>query len=299
MDRQEWLKQRRAGIGGSDVAAIIGISKWRTALDVYNSKIGDVEDVDNESKEWGRRLEPVVRQAYADKTGRSVKIPGEMFRSAEHPFMIANLDGLCEDRVVEIKTAGTSQGWGESGTDEIPDYYLTQVQHYMTVTGKKLCDVAVLIGTSDFRVYTIEHDPELEALIVKAEETFWKHVEQRIPPEPRTLEDCKAAFPQSVKAEIEADEQVASALSALTEVRKRLAELKASESTLLAKIQTFMKDNDTLTLNGSVAATWKSGKPVARLDSAALKAAMPDVYAQFLKAGAPIRRFTLKSLSEE
>ena len=299
MDRNEWLRQRQTGIGGSDVAAIIGISKWRTALDVYNSKIGDVEDVDNVSMEWGRRLEPVIRQAYADKTGRTVDIPVDMFRSTEHPFMVANVDGLCEDRVVEIKTARTSQDWGDEGTDKIPDYYLTQVQHYMTVTGKKLCDVAVLIGASDFRIYTVKHDPELEALIVQAEEEFWKHVENRIPPEPRTLEECKAAFPQSIKAEIEADEQIALSLSSLAEVRKNLAELKETESALLAKIQGYMKDNDTLTLNGAVAATWKSGKPVARLDSAALKAAMPDVYAQFLKAGTPVRRFTLKSISEE
>lgn len=147
--RIDWLKLGQSGIGGSDVAAILGLSKWRTPLDVYNSKVGEVSDEeDNASMEWGRRLGPVIRQAYSDKTGRAVECLGHIFRSGEHPFMIANVDGLCADRVLEIKTSRSGADWGEEGTDEIPEYYLTQVHHYMTVTRMELCDVAVLIGAS-------------------------------------------------------------------------------------------------------------------------------------------------------
>ncbi len=298
--RIEWLKARQTGIGGSDVAAILGVSKWRTPLDVYNSKIGEpVESEGNADTEWGHRLEPVVRQAYADYTGRAVECPETLFRSQENPFMIANVDGLCEDRVLEIKTARSGADWGEPGTDEIPEYYLTQVQHYMTVTGKKLCDVAVLIGKSDFRIYTVQDDPELAALLIEEEKKFWHLVETRTPPEPRSLSECKVAFPRSERAEIEASDEIAKTLTTLSKVEKDLSELKELEASLKAQVQAYMQANDTLTLCGQVVATWKSGKPVARLDSVGLKKAMPDIYNQFLKLGDPVRRFTLKDLNND
>ena len=80
-ERIEWLKARQTGIGGSDVAAILGLSKWKTPLDVYNDKIADTpSEESNPSIEWGNRLEPVIRQKYSDVTGLSVKCPEETFR---------------------------------------------------------------------------------------------------------------------------------------------------------------------------------------------------------------------------
>lgn len=295
-NRLEWLKERQSGIGGSDVAAILGLSKWRTPLDVYNSKVGEVEEEDNVSMEWGRRLEPVIRQAYSDKTGRAVECPGHLFRSAEHPFMIANVDGLCSDRVLEIKTSRTGADWGEEGTDEIPEYYLTQVQHYMTVTGKELCDVAVLIGASDFRIYTVKNDPELAALLIKEEEKFWECVQNRTPPAPRSLDEISKAFPVSRPETIEATDEVTKALDTLRAAREELAKAKEIESAALATIQGYMGTNESLGVGGQIVATWKSCKSVARLDSASLKAKMPDIYKQFLKLGTPVRRFMLKAI---
>ena len=80
--RAEWLKLRQIGIGGSDVAVLLGLSKWRTPLDVYNSKIEAPEESDNASMEWGRRLEPVIREKYAEAVGTEVTIPPFMF---QHP----------------------------------------------------------------------------------------------------------------------------------------------------------------------------------------------------------------------
>ncbi len=295
MDRTQWLQARQSGIGGTDVAAILGISKWRTPLDVYLSKVGEaVESEDNESMDWGRRLEPVIRQAYCDKVGTQVVVPSELMRSQEHPFMIANVDGLTSDRVLEIKTARSGADWGEPGTDEIPDYYLTQVQHYMTVTGKTLCDVAVLIGASDFRIYTVKNDPELASLIVNAEAEFWKLVEAHQQPEPRSLEECKAAFPISRPNAIEADGDIAKALKTLAQIETELATLKETESSIKAKVQAYMKDNDTLTVGGVTAVTWKSAKPRQTFDTKAFQTAHPDLYKQFIKEGAPSRRFLLK-----
>ena len=294
--RADWLKLRQIGIGGSDVAALLGLSKWRTPLDVYNSKIEIPEESDNASMEWGRRLEPVIRQKYAEAVGMEVSVPGVMFQHPEHEFMIADVDGIRADgRIVEIKTARTQMGWGEEGTDEIPDYYKTQVQHYMTVLGINSCDVAVLIGASDFRIYTVESDPELEALLIEAEADFWhNHVEPQLPPPPMTIEEMKVAFPVSKKAAVEATDEVFDHVEQLALVTEKLKALKEEEETHKAAIQAAMGEADTLSHLGQVICTWKSSKPVARFDSAALKAAMPDIYNQYLKTGAPTRRFTLK-----
>lgn len=294
--RHEWLEMRRSGIGGSDVAAIVGLSKWRTPTDVYNSKIEAPVDNDNASMEWGRRLEPVIREKYAEAVGMSVETPPFMFRHQEHKFMIADVDGIRADgRIVEIKTARTQQGWGEDGTDEIPDYYKTQVQHYMTVLGATSCDVAVLIGASDFRIYTIEHDPELEELLIDVENEFWnEHVVPQVPPPPVTLEEMKVAFPVSKKAAVECTDDIWEHVEKLALVTDQMKELKEQEETHKAAIQAAMGEADTLSHLGQIVATWKSAKAVARFDSASLKAAMPDIYNQFMKVGAPTRRFILK-----
>ena len=294
--RAEWLKLRQIGIGGSDVAALLGLSKWRTPLDVYNSKVEEPEETDNASMEWGRRLEPVIREKYAEAVGMEVSIPGVMYQHPEHDFMIADVDGIREDgRIVEIKTARTQQGWGEEGTDEIPDYYKTQVQHYMTVLGASSCDVAVLIGASDFRIYTVESDPELEALLIEAEADFWhNHVEPLLPPPPMTLDEMKVAFPISKKASVECSDEIFNHVEALALTQEKIKELKEKEEAHKAIIQGAMGEADTLSHLGQVICTWKSVKPKVSIDTATLKAKMPDVYNQFLKTGKPTRQFLLK-----
>ena len=219
LTRAQWLELRRQGIGGSDVAAIIGISKWRTPLDIYNDKTeegepADGQEDDNPSMEWGRRLEPVIREKYADATGFWVSKPEAMFVNTDHPFMIADVDGICEDgRILECKTARSGKDWGEEGTGEIPQYYQTQVQHYMAVLGAPVCDVAVLIGGSDFRIYTVRRDQELIDLLINDEEEFWeKHVVPGIPPAPMSISEMAATYPVSNGGEVEATTEIADAL---------------------------------------------------------------------------------------
>lgn len=296
-ERADWLKARKIGLGGSDIAGILGLSKWNTPLDVYNSKTSDeIDDSDNSSMEWGRRLEPVIRQKYADVTGRIVIQPDCMFQHPVHKFMIANVDGLVDDgRILEIKTARSIVGWGDEGTDEIPDYYKTQVQHYMTVVGAKVCDVAVLIGASDFRIYTVHSDPELEALLIESEQEFWnEHVLAKVPPAPMTVEETKALYPTSKNLEKECSDEIFNAANELLSLREDIKLLEEREKELLAQIQEHMGECEKLKYAGQIIATWKTSKPVARVDTTELKKTMPDIYNQFLKLGNPSRRFTLK-----
>lgn len=296
-ERMKWLDDRRTGIGGSDVAPILGLSKWRTPLDVYLEKRGEsVEQTDNEPMRWGRALEPVIRQAYCDATGRSVFVPG-MMRHAEHRHMIANVDGIADGfRLFEAKTARTAEGWGEPGTGEIPDAYLLQVQHYMVVTSTPIADVAVLIGGQDFRIYTVDSDDELQAAIIEAEAAFWQRVQDAQPPEPITFADAVARFGKAAATgTVEATEEVARAVQAINLARSQIKLLEAEEEAAKAIVMKALGDaGDTLTLAGKTLATWKLAKAPERFDANAFCAAHPDLAKQFTIAGTPSRRLLIK-----
>lgn len=230
--RENWLSERRRGIGGSDAAAVLGMSKWKSPLQVWMEKRGElVDQPDSEPMLWGRALEPVIRQQYAERTGRVVRLPEGILWHPKHPFMLATVDGVTDDsRLLEIKTARTAESWGEPGTDEIPQAYLIQVQHYLSVTVLPVADVAVLIGGSDFRLYEVESDPELQELIIEGEAGFWKMVEAGTPPEPTTLADIKTRFGRiSTAGSVEADESCIEAINRLKDIKTQLKALESEE----------------------------------------------------------------------
>lgn len=184
MTRESWLAERRTGIGSTDIAPILGLSPWRTALEVWMEKRGLLSgERTSPEMQWGLRLEPVIAAAYTEATGRELRQP-EMLRHPDHPQLLATIDRLADDRIVELKSARFASGWGEPGTDEVPESYLVQVQGQMLVSGQEVADVAALIGGSDFRIYTVRRH---ESLIDKIKSTcldFWQMVESCTPPEP-------------------------------------------------------------------------------------------------------------------
>jgi len=298
--RAEWLQERRRGIGGSDVAAILGLSSWRTPLDVYLDKTGQRvdHDTDNPAMYWGRTLEPVIRQHYADTTGRNVIHPNGILTHPKHDFMLANVDGLTEDgRVFEAKTARTAQGWGEQGSDEVPDAYALQVQHYMAVTGLPVADIAVLIGGSDFRVYHVEADPDLQADMIQEESEFWQHVIEQRPPEPVSFAEVVQRWGKSGRAgNVIATPDTEAAWKKLVKLRADSKINAEFEDELKAVICKALGDQgDTLiTPTGNVLATWKQGKSAMRLNVARLTEDHPDLVAQYREASEPTRRLLIK-----
>lgn len=183
----EQVQVRSTGIGGSEAAAALGLSKRQTALELYLEKHGDIVREqpadDNEVIWWGRALEPVVRQKYAETTGRTIVLPEGSLRSEMHPFMVAHVDGLVlgESRGYEGKTAFHSTGWGDEGTDQIPTDYLLQVHHYLTVTQFEVWDVVVLIGRK-FAIYEVPRDLEMSEMLIAGEAEFMRRVREGDPP---------------------------------------------------------------------------------------------------------------------
>jgi putative phage-type endonuclease len=187
-------EERRTGLGGSDAAAALGLSPWRSPFDLWEEKVGQAPPVEqNEPMLWGKLLEDIIRGEYARRTGYEVRYRQDMIRHPVRAWQFAHLDGeVGQDgrRILEVKSARMPFGWGEPETDEIPLPYLVQVHHSLMVTAAEVCDVAVLIGGSDFRIYQVRRDIEIEQQLIEGEAAFWDSVTQGVPPAPKTLEDA-------------------------------------------------------------------------------------------------------------
>lgn len=292
--RQEWLAARRQGIGGSDAAAILGASRYKTRADVWLDKTGRAPEIEeSQPMHWGTVLEPVIRAEYMARTGRDVIQP-PMMACEEFPWMLANLDGVSGDRILEIKTARNDADWGEPGTDDIPLEYSAQVHHYMIVTGLMVADVAVLIGGSDFRIYTIEADRELHQAMIEREREFWHLVETDTMPDPVDAREVQALFARDNGATVQASEAVYLACQRLKDVRDQLKQTEAEKELLESQIKCAIGEAAAIEIDGMTLATWKAAKDSSKFDSKAFEAAHPDLFKQFLKTTPGSRRFLLK-----
>lgn len=205
----DWLNQRLKGIGGADSAAIMGVSPWQTAYDLWEVKTR-ITTGDDISGKWsvqkGHALEGALRDRfYLLHVGEGWNVYDgtlKTFVSRKHPFMLADLDGVITKPgektpgVLEIKTASRRSDWddGEGGY-QIPLYYLTQVTHYLAVTGWTWGYVYVAFPVGDPVEIPFKRDEDDIATLIGAESTFWDHVEKKTAPALIGLNDVREAFP--------------------------------------------------------------------------------------------------------
>lgn len=295
---KKWLESRRKGIGGSDVAAILGLSPWKSAYQVWEDKIGQGQNVDETpAMSYGKLVEPTLRQWYSNETQNEVILPNEVLVHPKHKFMVASVDGLVpvKERVVEIKTSGSSDGWGEPGTDQIPDYYSTQCHHYLAVLGWEVCDVVVSIRGTMPVIYVLERDKEIEEMLIEQEAIFWDLVQTKTPPEPVTFSDMVARFRKSFQASVTATDEILAEVGSLKLIKAHMKMLEADEEYAKATIMKYMAENEALVdADGKPLVTWKTAKPTMRLNVNRLKLEAPEIYKAFLEEGEPSRRFLVK-----
>ena len=205
VDRREWLRLRRTGIGGSDAGAVCGVSPYSSAMKVFKDKTGgETEETDNEAVRTGHDLEDYVAGRFTKATGLKVRKSNFMYRSKEHPFMIADVDRLVvgEDAGLECKTASAynADKW-EDG--DIPPHYVMQCYHYMAVTGKRTWYLAALILGRKFTYRKLEWDDALIQGLIEAEEAFWRnHVAAGIMPPPDGSRACDEVIREWFPSEI-------------------------------------------------------------------------------------------------
>ena len=186
MLNEETLKTRRTGIGGSDAAQVLGLSRWGGAFTVWDNKVNGVDkQLDSEAIHWGNVLEDVVAQEFMRRTGLEVVPQDKTFRSEKYPFMIANIDRqvVGENQGLECKTASAFKASEWSG-DELPDEYYIQVQHYCSVMDWEGCWIACLIGGQKFIHKFVPRNEAFIKDMRESEGDFWNnYVLTKTPPE--------------------------------------------------------------------------------------------------------------------
>lgn len=200
LTREDWLAARRTGLGGSDMAAILGVSPWRGPHDVYAEKTGLItDDRQTEAMHWGTVLEdPIAAEWRSRNNLRFRRLICPLVRDEEDPFLFGSPDRMIyPERLkagLEIKTAGarSMKGWGEEWTDQIPSHYLIQCQHYLMVTGCTTWYVAALLGGQEYREYVVRVNEELQRVMRARARSFWRSVLDREPPPLDASDGAKA-----------------------------------------------------------------------------------------------------------
>jgi len=320
LNNQDFTANRTKYLGGSDIGAILGFSKYRTALDVWLEKTGRiVNKVDNLPVRFGTFAESFVASEYAAQTGFSLVHSEEGVIHPQYPFMVGHIDrfvfegsvdangelfhsdGSCAaTHLLECKTASpfNQSDWGELGTDEVPMSYLVQCLWYLAITNLERCDVAVLFGNSDFRIYEVYRDKELEELIIAKAAAFWnEYVQLDIPPPAQCEADYQILFKKEVVGKaIEADPEICELTTKLQFLNSEIKSKEIEISQIKQTIMGHMGEAELLTHHGQVLATWKSPKQSYRLDNKRLEIEHAELIPQYQVPIQNSRRLVIKEL---
>lgn len=266
-----WLADRRTVITGTEVAAILGLSKWASPMTVWLSKKGmDDGFKDSQATEWGRRLERTILQAYAEKMETMLEFadPYELIKHRTAPLG-ATLDAVriadgCPVDAKNIRRRG--EEWGEDGTDQVPSYYAAQLMAQIVVTGSPCADLAVLFSGQEFASFRVWRDKEAEAMMLDIVTSWWeKHIIGDMPP-PVDGSDATSnwvkKFRQITADLIEPTEDTMATADALRAQKEKVETAKEEQ----ARLENILKHaiGDKAGIAGIC--TWKQAKPSLKRD---------------------------------
>ena len=297
----EWRMLRRTGIGGSDAGAVAGLNRYSSPMKVYLDKTGEcMEETDSEAVRCGRDLEAYVAERFCEETGKKVRRSNFMYRSVEHPFMIADVDRFIvgEEAGLECKTcnAFNHKSW-EKGA--IPDHYILQCYHYMAVTGKRTWYIACLIMGKEFVYRKLTWDDALIESLISVEEGFWTgNVMAGVMPKPDGSDVCnevlRQAFPRAEKGSGIELADMEDELDRREEILRKIEELQTEQNRIEQEIKLAMGESEHAGC-GRYSISW-SNVSSERLDTKRLKEECPDIYKSFVK-GSTSRRFSIKEVA--
>lgn len=329
LSKTEWLEHRRKGIGGSDAAAVFGVSPWKTGRDLYYDKIGKEPVVEEEGNwvalEYGNRLEDLVAEIFTYKTGIPSYKDHTMYAHGLFPFMLADVDFLLtlsdgSQAILECKTTAMAnrEKW-EDGA--VPFYYELQVRHYMAVMNINVAYIACLYGNNDssFVYQRIERDLEMEEDLIKRESDFWNnHVLPRS--EPPYVEEVELVLNSIRRFEASADNKAKEVIldpkygadlneylilgEQKSELSKRLKDLETRQKELYAPILEKMgsavravcTSRDGRVFEISYKPSYRTG--VSKENVVRLQENFPEVYQKYVTM-TESRRFAIKERKED
>lgn len=284
--REEWLAERNKGIGGSDIATILGLNKWKSPLQLFLEKTGKVVAEDLSDKEviyWGNVLEDVVAKEFERRTGKKVRKRHVMFCDDKYPYMRANVDRevVGENAVLECKTTDkrNADQWVD---DQVPANYILQCQWYMMIKGYEKAYIACLIGGNQFVFKEIERDEELIEIIKGKAVEFWEtNVLGDVEPDADYMD--KAAYKQLTLCPdaIELPDDIDFKIELLEEIKRDEKTLKQTKDKLEAEIKQAMQGHE-VGLTSKYRLNWKKSVQK-RFDSKRFKEEQSEIHEKYMK----------------
>ena len=296
LTREQWLKLRRKGIGGSDASVVIGKNPWRSIQQLWEDKTGKtpVQETSNEYTYWGNVMEGIIRKEFMNRTGLKVRQKHFMMFHPQFQFMFADVDGIVTDErgekcIFEAKTV--SQYREEEWRDgKIPVEYMMQVQHYLAVCEMQKAYIAALIGGNHFIYHTILRDEGMIAELVHAEKQFWNYnVKCDIRPE---IDDSSATkdfldkkYRDSVKDSVKLDRSLEAVLKQYQEVESQLKDMEQKKNGLSNQLKAALGEHEEGRLENGQIVRWKRIEKKL-VDAKKLKAEQPEIYKQYSNVSA-------------
>ncbi len=293
MITQQQRIERTEHIGSSDVAAIMGYSPFAGPAEIWASKTMEIEDKTNAAMRRGISLEPLILRQAENELGKPI-IPDQRFISADDPLFAANLDGWIIDGkiIIEAKSTGTWDGWGDDGSEVVPEAYYLQVQHQMFCAESPVAQIWAAVPnmrTAEFetRQFIIPRNNDVITAIKNTCREFWdNYVATKTPPpsEPKRVE-----FWSTVKRVDGESMEIPPAIYAeycAATIFKRQAEARADAAK--AKVLLAMGTASIGTVDGRPVVTPQTQN---RFDTAKFRADHPDIYEAYTKPGTPFSRF--------
>lgn len=280
---------RTKHLGGSDAAAVMGLSPWATPMQVWRLKTGrTVDSIDAKRAKIFRRghlLEPVILEMGSDRLqemGLEVEpvCRNERYHDPEHPFLSVEIDAefiltgeveINGTRVVfdrepvncDAKSVHgfASKKWGAEDTEDLPIEYAAQFMTGLMVRGRRYCVVFAMLGMDHVGIYwVVRDDATIAAMRAKLVSFWFDHVLADVPPDPIAYDDITCIFPMDDGQSVEATPEIAQKVAKLASVRSSLTVLKAQEEFLKFDIADFISPHAVLTYKGKKIASWK-GQP--------------------------------------
>lgn len=286
------LGDRKTYIGASDASRIL-----KNPLAVYREKIGEAPPFEgNYRTRKGTHLEPFVAAEYEATHGVKLVTP-EVRVHPQYPFIRAHLDRVIEGmpQYLEIKTTFWGAGFGDPGTDEVPEQHRIQAAVQMACAPEmERCILPVDVGHGDMAEYYVPRNTMLINVVIPTLVTFWECVQRREPPAPVSNEQAAQRWPKSQAGKsVEATDAIFAIYEKLTMVRDAQEKLDIEQEAFELTIKEFMRDADELTYHQRKLCTWKTSNPK-RFDQTRFATEHPELIGEYKREGAPERKFLLK-----
>lgn len=310
MDELQWHLDRQKGIGGSDASTVLCINPWKSRLQLYHEKVDEIKQeniiTDNVRFDLGHILKPYIAKKYTEKTGRLlIEIDPSLPPKShlDYPFMLANIDrGIIKSErptpgILEMKTKGAFIDWhGE----DIPPYYHSQIQHYMSVYNYQWGSFAVLdFNKFEITVTDVERDNDFIENLIIEESKFWDLVQNKTPPEIESTKACSDWFKdyysesEPVIIDLSNNEQATILADTLKEIKASKKELDEIELQAKTFFMNELKEAEKAIGDGYII-TWKNDKDSTKFNVDKFKQEHKELYKKYLEPKKGSRRFLSK-----